>query len=70
MRLALMHPNIFFKVVDIERYIQENYSKICDVERELANFSLQMKLTAGPKKADIAATSHKGGLEAIAVCAS
>ncbi|PKI38353.1 hypothetical protein CRG98_041264 [Punica granatum] len=33
------------------RYIQENYSKIRDVERELANLSMEMKLTAGPKKA-------------------
>lgn len=33
------------------RYIEENYSKIRDVERELANLNLEMKLTAGPKKA-------------------
>lgn len=33
------------------RYIEENYSKIRDVERELANLSMEMKLTAGPKKA-------------------
>ncbi|KAL4357807.1 hypothetical protein AHAS_Ahas09G0223600 [Arachis hypogaea] len=32
-------------------YIQENYSKIRDVERELANLTMEMKLTAGPKKA-------------------
>ncbi|KAG6422589.1 hypothetical protein SASPL_119167 [Salvia splendens] len=32
-------------------YIEENYSKIRDVERELANLSMEMKLTAGPKKA-------------------
>jgi len=38
-------------VIIIFRYIQENYSKIRDVERELANLSLEMKLTAGPKKA-------------------
>jgi hypothetical protein len=33
------------------RYIQENYSKIRDVEKELENLTLEMKLTAGPKKA-------------------
>lgn len=33
------------------RYIEENYSKIRDVERELASLSMEMKLTAGPKKA-------------------
>ncbi|KAI3446906.1 hypothetical protein Pfo_003571 [Paulownia fortunei] len=32
-------------------YIEENYSKIRDVERELANLILEIKLTAGPKKA-------------------
>ncbi|XP_020582824.1 uncharacterized protein LOC110026281 isoform X2 [Phalaenopsis equestris] len=32
-------------------YIQENYSKIRDVERELENLTLEVKLTAGPKKA-------------------
>ncbi|KAJ4950317.1 hypothetical protein NE237_027149 [Protea cynaroides] len=31
-------------------YIQENYSNIHDVERELANLSLELKLTAGPKQ--------------------
>lgn len=33
------------------RYIQENYSKIRDVEKELESLTLEMKLTAGPKKA-------------------
>lgn len=33
------------------RYIEENYSKIRNVERELANLTMEMKLTAGPKKA-------------------
>ncbi|XP_052481641.1 uncharacterized protein LOC105765585 isoform X2 [Gossypium raimondii] len=33
------------------RYIAENYSKIHDIERELANLTMEMKLTAGPKKA-------------------
>lgn len=32
------------------RYIEENYSKIRDVEREFASLSMEMKLTAGPKK--------------------
>ncbi|KAL4339245.1 hypothetical protein GQ457_08G036050 [Hibiscus cannabinus] len=37
--------------VQLKKYIEENYSKIRDVERELANLTLEMKLTAGPKKA-------------------
>ncbi|XP_027366544.1 uncharacterized protein LOC113872872 [Abrus precatorius] len=37
--------------LQLQKYIQENYSKIRDVERELANLTLEMKLTAGPKKA-------------------
>ncbi|KAK3039206.1 hypothetical protein RJ639_027910 [Escallonia herrerae] len=37
--------------LQLRKYIQENYSKIRDVERELANLSMEMKLTAGPKKA-------------------
>ncbi|XP_078446081.1 junctophilin-like protein [Wolffia australiana] len=35
----------------LKRYINENYSKIREVERELENLTLEMKLTAGPKKA-------------------
>ncbi|XP_068650972.1 uncharacterized protein [Aristolochia californica] len=35
----------------LKRYIEENYSKIRDVERELSNLTLELKLTAGPKKA-------------------
>lgn len=37
--------------LQLQKYIQENYSKIRDVERELANLSMEMKLTSGPKKA-------------------
>ncbi|KAJ8771460.1 hypothetical protein K2173_026637 [Erythroxylum novogranatense] len=37
--------------LQLRKYIDENYSKIRDVERELANLSMEMKLTAGPKKA-------------------
>ncbi|KAF7813222.1 hypothetical protein G2W53_034198 [Senna tora] len=37
--------------LQLKKYIEENYSKIRDVERELANLTLEMKLTAGPKKA-------------------
>ena len=33
------------------RYIEENYSKIRGVERELSNLTLELKLTSGPKKA-------------------
>ncbi|KAA8533796.1 hypothetical protein F0562_031313 [Nyssa sinensis] len=37
--------------LQLKKYIKENYSKIRDVERELENLTLEMKLTAGPKKA-------------------
>ncbi|PIN11327.1 hypothetical protein CDL12_16078 [Handroanthus impetiginosus] len=37
--------------LQLRKYIEENYSKIRDVERELANLTMEMKLTAGPKKA-------------------
>ncbi|KAJ3684480.1 hypothetical protein LUZ61_013644 [Rhynchospora tenuis] len=37
--------------LQLKKYIQENYSKIRDVERELESLNLEMKLTAGPKKA-------------------
>lgn len=36
---------------DVVRYIQDNYSKIQNVEKELASLALEVKLTAGPKKA-------------------
>ncbi|CAA0835542.1 Unknown protein [Striga hermonthica] len=37
--------------LQLRKYIEENYSKIRDVEREFANLTMEMKLTAGPKKA-------------------
>ncbi|XP_024981039.1 uncharacterized protein LOC112517893 [Cynara cardunculus var. scolymus] len=37
--------------LQLRKYIQENYSKIREVERELTNLTMEMKLTAGPKKA-------------------
>ncbi|KAL4575896.1 hypothetical protein LXL04_011983 [Taraxacum kok-saghyz] len=37
--------------LQLRKYIDENYSKIRDVERELTNLNMEMKLTAGPKKA-------------------
>ncbi|KAL3325301.1 hypothetical protein AABB24_039077 [Solanum stoloniferum] len=37
--------------LQLRKYIAENYSKIRDVEKEFANLSMEMKLTAGPKKA-------------------
>lgn len=37
--------------LQLRKYIDENYSKIRDVERELTNLTMEMKLTAGPKKA-------------------
>ncbi|XP_051142384.1 uncharacterized protein LOC127259241 [Andrographis paniculata] len=36
--------------LQLRKYIEENYSKIRDVERELANLTMEMKLTSGPKK--------------------
>ena len=38
-------------LVILSRCIDENLSKIRDVERELANLTMEMKLTSGPKKA-------------------
>ncbi|CAM6020412.1 unnamed protein product [Sphagnum balticum] len=35
----------------LRKYIQDNYSKIQNVERELASLAMEVKLTAGPKKA-------------------
>ncbi|XP_075483886.1 uncharacterized protein LOC142524044 [Primulina tabacum] len=37
--------------LQLRKYIEENYSKIRDVERELTNLNMEMKLTSGPKKA-------------------
>ncbi|XP_010255594.1 PREDICTED: uncharacterized protein LOC104596221 [Nelumbo nucifera] len=37
--------------LQLKKYIEENYSKIRDVEQDLANLMLELKLTAGPKKA-------------------
>lgn len=37
--------------LQLRKYIEENYSKIRDVEKELTNLNMEMKLTAGPKKA-------------------
>ncbi|CAN8253372.1 unnamed protein product [Cochlearia groenlandica] len=37
--------------LQLRKYIEENYTKIRDVEREFGNLTMEMKLTAGPKKA-------------------
>ncbi|CAH8279305.1 unnamed protein product [Arabidopsis lyrata] len=37
--------------VQLRKYIEENYTKIRDVEREFGNLTMELKLTAGPKKA-------------------
>eukprot|EP00246_Nothoceros_aenigmaticus_P001440 TRINITY_DN11948_c0_g1_i1.p1 TRINITY_DN11948_c0_g1~~TRINITY_DN11948_c0_g1_i1.p1 ORF type:complete len:292 (-),score=55.09 TRINITY_DN11948_c0_g1_i1:56-931(-) len=39
------------KELQLRKHIQDNYLKIRDVERELSNLTLEVKLTAGPKKA-------------------
>ncbi|BBM97898.1 hypothetical protein MPTK1_1g09270 [Marchantia polymorpha subsp. ruderalis] len=38
------------KELKLKQYIQDNYSKIRNVEKELATLALEVKLTAGPKK--------------------
>lgn len=47
--LFIVHSSWF--ALGTFRYIEENYSKIRDVERELTGLTMEMKLTAGPKKA-------------------
>ncbi|EEC66664.1 hypothetical protein OsI_32949 [Oryza sativa Indica Group] len=49
--IAYTEKVILEEQLQLKKYIQENYSKIRDVEKELENLSLEMKLTAGPKKA-------------------
>lgn len=49
--IAYTEQKIEEEQLQLQKYIQENYSKIRDVERELANLSMEMKLTSGPKKA-------------------
>ncbi|XP_048229104.1 uncharacterized protein LOC8258324, partial [Ricinus communis] len=49
--IAYTEKKIEEEQLQLKRYIEENYSKIRDVERELANLTMEMKLTAGPKKA-------------------
>ncbi|XP_031478211.1 uncharacterized protein LOC116249172 [Nymphaea colorata] len=49
--IAYTEKIILEEQLQVKRYIEENYSKIRDVEKELANLSMEMKLTAGPKKA-------------------
>lgn len=38
------------KELKLKQYIQDNYSKIRNVEKELETLALEVKLTAGPKK--------------------
>lgn len=50
--VSSVHHELNSSVISLYlRYIQENYSKIRDVEKELESLTLEMKLTAGPKKA-------------------
>ncbi|CAK9161015.1 unnamed protein product [Ilex paraguariensis] len=49
--IAYTEKIILEEQLQLRKYIDENYSKIRDVERELANLNMEMKLTAGPKKA-------------------
>lgn len=39
------------KELELKKYIEDNYSKIRNVEKEFASLALEIKLTAGPKKA-------------------
>ncbi|KDO60162.1 hypothetical protein CISIN_1g025205mg [Citrus sinensis] len=49
--IAYTERKIEEEQLQLRKFIEENYSKIRDVERELANLTMEMKLTAGPKKA-------------------
>ncbi|XP_062200968.1 uncharacterized protein LOC133903566 [Phragmites australis] len=49
--IAYTEKVILEEQLQLKKYIQENYSKIRDVEKELENLTLEVKLTAGPKKA-------------------
>ncbi|OEL15564.1 hypothetical protein BAE44_0023417 [Dichanthelium oligosanthes] len=49
--IAYTEKVILEEQLQLKKYIQENYSKIRDVEKELENLTFEMKLTAGPKKA-------------------
>jgi len=49
--IAYTEMVILEEQLQLKKYIQENYSKIRDVEKELESLTLEMKLTAGPKKA-------------------
>ncbi|XP_059304887.1 uncharacterized protein LOC132056624 [Lycium ferocissimum] len=49
--IAYTEKIIMEEQLQLRKYIDENYSKIRDVEKELANLTMEMKLTAGPKKA-------------------
>ncbi|KAB2016692.1 hypothetical protein ES319_D08G111600v1 [Gossypium barbadense] len=54
--------------VQLKKYIEENYSKIRDVERELANLTMEMKLTAGPKKAALEHMRKKIEMSTERIC--
>jgi len=49
--IAYTEKVILEEQLQLKKYIQENYSKIREVEKELENLTFEMKLTAGPKKA-------------------
>ncbi|WOL16752.1 hypothetical protein Cni_G25540 [Canna indica] len=49
--IAYTEKVILAEQLQLKRYIQENYSKIREVERELEGLTFELKLTAGPKKA-------------------
>ncbi|CAK9135211.1 unnamed protein product [Ilex paraguariensis] len=49
--IAYTEKIILEEQLQLKKYIEENYSKIRDLEKELGNLTMEMKLTAGPKKA-------------------
>ncbi|KAG2538692.1 hypothetical protein PVAP13_9NG398700 [Panicum virgatum] len=49
--IAYTEKVILEEQLQLKKYIQDNYSKIREVEKELENLTFEMKLTAGPKKA-------------------
>ncbi|KAL2649434.1 hypothetical protein R1flu_017562 [Riccia fluitans] len=49
-RIAYTERVLEEKEQKLKQYIQDNYSKIRNVEKELATLAFEVKLTAGPKK--------------------
>lgn len=66
--LAYTEKVIAEEQLQLKKYIQENYSKIRDVEKELENLTLEVKLTAGPKKAALEHLRKKIEMSTERIC--